>query len=848
MTQMDSVALTRREREILKLMANDLSNREIAEQLVVSNDTVKWYVKQIYEKLDVHSRDEAIQVYSSRADLPLREPPAATLVGTPTNLPARMTPLVGRRREIEAISQRILQQDVRLITLIGTGGIGKTRLSIEVGEALLSTFPDGVFLIELAPLVEPALVPDTVLQVLGLQGSGDPPVVALKSNLRIRRILLIFDNFEHLLPAATFVGELLASASQVKVLATSREPLRLYGEIEYPVPLLPLTNSDPLQPSDAVSLFLQRARAVKPDFSLTADNAGVIAQICARLDGLPLAIELAAARGRLYSPEVLLRRLDSRLNMLSSGARDLPERHQTLRGAIAWSYDLLDESEKDLFAQLSVFHGGWTLEAFERVCMVEGDADLFDIFESLLGKSLVQQRTGSDGEPRFHLLETIREFALELLGASGEIESTRLRHAAYVLRLADEADRLLLRPESYALYARLDDDIDNLRTALDFLSQREDRVDDYFRAVIGLGRYWGLRCYLREGLAYAQTAYQRQTPDTPLDLQTGLTFTLARAYEFLQYYDRAGKLFAEMLPLARAAGNIRWTVFALRGLAAYGTGFSDPRRIEYIEEAMALVDTLDHPQLKLNLRVNYAAFIEDDGSEAFGKMLEENLRLARQVNDTINSCMTLQHLSAHWLGVRRYDDALKAAVEGINLARQQDLRNQSFMLLTNRFDAELALGLVDAAAKTAGDMQKLARTSEIEAFSWGANLSGARVAAARSDRPSAVRMARAALVKASSSQPDETASVFILEGIALLSTALEWHDVAARLFAAEEAIGLQVGLRPSDFHFPLRLDAVQTTRNALGEETWQQSVSEGRSLTLGEAWEIAVSAFATDTT
>jgi predicted ATPase/class 3 adenylate cyclase len=379
-------------------------------------------------------------------DLPATFPALTTLDARHTNLPAQPTALIGREQDVAAISTLLRRAAVRLVTLTGPGGIGKTRLSLQVAAELVEQFADGVYFVDLAPIRDPQLVSTAIAETLGVREAGNQPLlVTLKEYLRDKRMLLLLDNFEHLLDAAALVADLLAIAAQLKVLATSREMLHLRGEQEVGVD--PLAVPDPahlpaldqLSQYAAVALFIQRVQASQPSFQVSNANAPALAEICVRLDGLPLAIELAAARVKLFPPEALLARLSSRLALLTGGPRDLPARQQTLRHTIAWSYDLLNEAEQALFRRLGVFVGGCTIEAAEAVCNVNGDLplDVVDGLAALVDKSLVKQVEAMDGEPRFTMLETIREYALEQLAANGELEALRQRHAAFFVTLAE---------------------------------------------------------------------------------------------------------------------------------------------------------------------------------------------------------------------------------------------------------------------------------------------------------------------------------------------------------------------------------------------------------------------------
>jgi len=439
-------------------------------------------------------------------DLPADFPSLKTLDNRPNNLPAQAALLVGREKEIEAVRGRLLRPDVRLLTLTGPGGTGKTRLALQVAAEVLDDFEHGVFFVALAPISDPGLVVPTMAQTLGLkETAGQPLIETLKDYLRDRALMLVLDNFEQVLAAASRVAELLAAGPQLKVLVTSRAVLRVYGEHEFPVPPLTLPDPQRLPPPErltqyeAVRLFIERALAVKPDFAVTNDNAPAVAEICRRLDGLPLALELAAARIRLLPPQAMLARLERRLPLLTGGARDLPARQQTLRNAIAWGYDLLGPGEQTLFRRLAVFVGGCTLEAAEAVG--GGAVEVLDGIESLVGKSLLRQEEGVGGEPWFAMLETIREFALERLEESGEAEAIRRQHAAHYLELAEQAESALKGSQQMAWLEQLEREHDNLRAALRRSVERGE-AEYGLRLGGALGRFWWMHGYLIEGRAW----------------------------------------------------------------------------------------------------------------------------------------------------------------------------------------------------------------------------------------------------------------------------------------------------------------------------------------------------------
>jgi predicted ATPase len=382
-------------------------------------------------------------------DLRTDFPPLKTLEPPPSNLPAALTKFIGREQELTAVTTLLRRESVRLVTLTGPGGTGKTRLGVQAAAALGDEFADGMWFVELASLTDPGLVVSTIATTLQVPASGEQDLLArLQAILRDKQqLLLVLDNFEHVLPAARVVEALLRAAPRLKVLATSRTILHIYGEREFLVPPLALPDRQRLPPLaqvgqyEAVRLFVERAEAVKPGFALTPENVAAVVEICWRLDGLPLALELAAARSRLFSPAALLARLEARLGLLTGGPWTLPERQQTLRGAIDWSYHLLAPGEQQLFWRLAVFRGGCSLDAAEAVCNAAGDLriDVLTGVQSLADKSLLRLHVGRDNEPRLVMLETIQEYAREKLVESGDEAAIRQQHALCFLALAEQA-------------------------------------------------------------------------------------------------------------------------------------------------------------------------------------------------------------------------------------------------------------------------------------------------------------------------------------------------------------------------------------------------------------------------
>jgi predicted ATPase/DNA-binding CsgD family transcriptional regulator len=538
--------LTRREREVLSLLAQGYSAPEIAQKLTLATSSVKSHIQHLYGKLGVNGKREAV---ARARELGLLQPTSGGPAGVATpkigrtpapthNLPEQVTRFFGRETEIAQVKQLLVEQ--RLVTLTGAGGVGKSRLALHVADEVVDRFPDGLRLVELAPLSDPALVTQKVAVALGLRDEpGQFMLDVVTIFLRERQMLLVLDNCEHLLDAcAKLADALLRACPMLRLLATSREPLGIAGEAGVPIPSLPFPDSNQalslegLQRYPAVTLFADRARLVLPGYELGPQNSGAVARICRLLDGIPLAIEMAAARIPVLAAEQLASRLDDTFRLLTGGSRAALPRQQTLRATVDWSYQLLTEPERALFRRLSVFHGGWTLEAAEaiagdragdledagnplhnwqanRAAPSVSPTDVIDLLTQLVSKSLVVAERKTGDQVRYRMLEPIRQFAWQLVVEAGEADSLQTRHLDYFLSLAEQAEPKLYGATTADWLARLDSEHDNLRAALERSQAAGAGKDKDLRLAGVLYRFWLLRGHHFEGRRYLEAVLSR---------------------------------------------------------------------------------------------------------------------------------------------------------------------------------------------------------------------------------------------------------------------------------------------------------------------------------------------------
>jgi predicted ATPase/class 3 adenylate cyclase/DNA-binding CsgD family transcriptional regulator len=587
-------------------------------------------------------------------DLPADFPPLRTLDLHPHNLPVQLTSFIGREKDVAKVTHLLLRDDVRLLTLTGPGGIGKTRLGLQVAAELSEQFAHGVFFVNLAPIADPALVLPTIAQTLGVQESTTRPMLdILQTVLQEKQMLLVLDNFEQVVGAGVEVAALLARCPRLTVLVTSRAALHLTGEHRFPV--APLALPDPrhlpdlvtLSQYEAVALFIARATAASPEFQMSNVTAPAVAELCVRLDGLPLAIELAAARITLLSPQALLARLGQRFTLLTGGAQDVLKRQQTLRNTIAWSYDLLEASEQRLFRRLCVFVGGMTLEAVEAVCAALGDepGSVLDGLASLIDKSLLRQSESEGEQPRFVMLETIREYGWEMLSASGEAEATRKAHADYYLALAEEAAPELSGTRMAEWMRRLELEHDNLRTAMNCLLERGEAAMA-LRMGAALAWFWELNFSLHEGWSFLEQALVGSEDVTVPVRARGL---IAAGYlaSFLGHFERGEVLGKAGLALFRSIGDTAGMGEAVHNLVASAFGRGDAVAVRSLFEESIVLNREAGNKTEMAYSLFYLAYSDLLHSEYAGTRarFEESLALFREMGNLYGTAHSLNALA-----------------------------------------------------------------------------------------------------------------------------------------------------------------------------------------------------------
>ncbi len=712
---------------------------------------------------------------------------------TDVKLPTPSGPIIGREQQLEEVARELLSRDVRVVTLLGPGGTGKTRLSIEVASVQRDRFAGGAFFVQLAPLTDPDLVPAAIADVLEVQvRPGDPAVAAVAEHLRDKQTLLVLDNFEQVTRAAGSIAEILEAAPRVKVLISSREPLRIRGEHEYPVP--------PLEGDPAVALFADRAQAVERGFTLTAENAPAVREICRQLDGLPLAIELAAARINVLTPEAMLGRLGSQV--LSGGARDLPGRHQALRSTIAWSYDMLPAADKALFARLAVFVDGAGLEAVEAICPDDGGSSLgvIDGLGSLRGKSLLRREDKLSTQPRFAMLATIREYALERLADAGELAQLRERHARWFADLAEEAEGHLVGALQAEWYARLDQEVGNFRAALAWAAEA-DEPEVGLRIAGALPRFWSMRGIADTSRWMSATLAREGDAVTPAVRAKAL---FAEGYADLDHGDfaHAERRFAAALTEYRALDDAHGTAASLAQLAFLTLSRGDTDgAVALADESVGLARRADDANVEsvaLGTLAEVATRARDYLRAA--ELYEQSLTLRRRLGDRRNIANALLNLGRVALVGGEHARARALLEQGLATAREVD----------DTWSVSIGLASTGRLALREG------RTAEADELLGQA----LRMAVDRGGRRLAGECLSALALSCVPTAPER----------------------AARLLGAAEALRRELGVSASPIEESAAGDADAVARAALGEPAFAGAWHAGLALDLDGAVALALAA------
>jgi predicted ATPase/DNA-binding CsgD family transcriptional regulator len=718
---------------------------------------------------------------------------------TQRNLPIMLGSFIGREEEQAWVRSLVLEEGIRLVTLTGPGGVGKTRLAVEVAGQLGGHFQDGAVFVSLAPISDPGLVSAAIAHALDVREVHNIPLLqTLQGHLQRRALLLLLDNFEHVVAAAPVVADLLTSCARLHVVVTSRAPLHIRGEHEVSLPPLGLPESNAssapaeLLGTEAVRLFYERARAIRADFAITTDNAPAVADICRRLDGLPLAIELAAARIKILPPAALLDHLERRLPILTGGARDLPSRQQTLRETIAWSYQLLEHTQQQLFRRLTVFVGGCTLSSVAAVCLGDGygTSELLDVVAALVDHSLLKQVDSTNTEPRYRLLETIREYGLEQLAASGEVETLARRHAEYFVALAEDAEAGLAGASWRTWRRELHVERANLRVALDW-AVAWGEADIALRLIGSLWR-WFRPDAIEEGRRWSEQALA--LPGGGVQPRAKALFGLGIVAMQQGNYRVAADAWKESISIWRALGDLPRLADTLMFLASIYR--PDARAVPVLlDESIALARQVGDPR-RLALALAFLGWqvLQSVGPDAARPLLAEALPLARTPGDPWELIWVL-YVSG-LLSVRQGDEetARDQFAEALELAREA--RDNMMAALALAANGRAALRGQDIAGAT---------TQFCEGLRLGA------------DSGFAIGLA------------------YNLEGIAIVCSERNQAERAARLLGAAEAAYALVEV-PGLVPYSSVVDgAVVALRGSLGQEVFAAAHAEGRSLKAEEA-------------
>jgi predicted ATPase/DNA-binding CsgD family transcriptional regulator len=761
---------------------------------------------------------------------------------------------------VDAVCSLIVDEDVRLLTLTGPGGVGKTRLALRAAETLLPNFEDGAYFVALAPLIDPDLVIPAIAQALGLKEEGGIPLVdTLKDYLHDKGMLLILDNFEQVAAAATQIKALLADASGMQLIITSRASLHLYGEYEYGVAPMSMPDLEPRIPTtveelggyDAVQLLVARAREVRQDFALTDDNADAITRICHRLDGLPLALELAAARTRLFSPQTLLARLGKSLPLLTGGPSDVPVRHQTLSNTIAWSYNLLDAVEQKIFTRLSVFVGGFTLAATIHLMndLRLQEDDLISRLEALIDKNLMRKREQSDGEPRFWMLATIREYALEKLADTGELDSVSRSHAEFFISLANQAWHTLHGPEQASWFEKLDRDHDNLRLLFAHLTQKPGLLTT--RLVAVFGQFWHMRGYLSEG---------RRWLDSWIDLVDIEQADAARDWHLyaLIYagvlagvqsdYERAIEVNRKGVAEARILGDEARMMYLLGNLAILARRQGDYKLVEELQaETVKFRDIVSDEAGVSGFLHNLAVVQRIMGRfEQAEALFSESIAIKRETGDKQGLSISLQAMSDAAREQGDFERAYTLLEEALALCHET---SNQYALPHVQVSLALLLceqGVYEEAQAALREGLESARATGEQYVIAVALIGLGRVALQQRDYPHARSFLLEALdtkLRVHEYDPEMVASLECMAAVevgeASTNSKPQRFERAALLLGAAESRREEVGAPIPPIARTHYTQLVQTIQSRLAPPVFRQAWSKGRALSLEEAAALA---------
>jgi len=819
----------------------------------------------------------------SSADLPTDFPPLKTLDMRPNNLPMQPTAFIGREKEVATLCDLLRRPEIRLLTLTGPGGVGKTRLALQVAAELSELFPDGMFVVGLAPVNDPEQVVPSIAQTLSIGEVGDQPLLALvKSVLKQKQLLLLLDNFEQVSDAALQIADLLSACPKLKVLVTSQAVLHLRAEREFAVPPLALPNSRHLPELavlaqyEAVALFIARAQAAKPDFQVNNANASAVVGICTRLDGLPLAIELAAARIKFFGPQILLTRLEQGVAVLTGGARDLPARQQTLHGAIAWSYNLLSPSEQSLFRRLAVFVDGCTMEAAMQVSESVGELtdDVLETLLSLVDKSLLRQAESEEGVdlspgqdsnppdkvPRFSMLQVLREFGLECLVNAGELEATRTAHAMYYLAQAEEAEPHLRGSESHQWFTRLEQEHENLRAALTFLLERAHAsplgadvsrsslmyrpgadvptpwAEHALRLCGALYWFWNIHGYFREGHTFLERALAVRE-GISASVQLKVLYAATEVASILDDYERAETLCRETLLLTEELGDK-----ASKATILFQLGFIAWARCKYVEgqaqleEALVLFQELgDIWNQARCLAYLTRVFMAQGKYDRARSVAEQSLILSRTLDNKGRIAIALGEL-AHVRFLAQDDFTQTQALAEQSLALFRELSDAQYIAYLLSLLGEMYLIQHEQAQAHALLEESVATLKELgDRWSTAEALLGfARIAMSQGE----LATARARYQESLALAREIGARNFIaaaLEGVGAVVTAQGEPTWAARLWGTAQALRASIGAPLPPVYRTDYERALTNARAKLGEEAFATTLTEGEAMTLEQA-------------